>query len=65
LFLSGEGDLDAGIFALGMIVGAGIAHNFVMASSPKGAAAFGPAGVILGLAFCLVIGFAMRDKVKA
>jgi YedE family putative selenium metabolism protein len=64
LFLSGEGDLDAGIFALGMIVGAGIAHNFAMASSPKGVAAFGPASVILGLVFCLVIGYAMRDKVK-
>jgi len=28
LFLSGEGDGDAGIFVFGMIVGAGIAHNF-------------------------------------
>ncbi|MCK7507013.1 MAG: hypothetical protein MZV70_25120 [Desulfobacterales bacterium] len=36
LFLSGEGDMDAAIFATGMIVGAGIAHNFAMASSPKG-----------------------------
>lgn len=62
LFLSGEGDLDAGVFVVGMIVGAGIAHNFAVASSPKGAAAFGPAGVILGLAFCLILGFAMREK---
>jgi hypothetical protein len=61
LFLSGEGDLDAGIFALGMIVGAGVSHNFNMASSPAGAAAFGPAGVIVGLIFCLAVGFAMRE----
>ncbi|HNQ01340.1 MAG TPA: YedE family putative selenium transporter [Syntrophales bacterium] len=62
LFLSGEGDLDAGIFALGMIVGAGVSHNFAMASSPAGAAAFGPAGVIVGLVFCLAVGFTMREK---
>ncbi len=62
LFLSGEGDLDAGIFALGMIVGAGVSHNFAMASSPAGAAAFGPAGVIVGFVFCLAVGFTMREK---
>ena len=62
LFLSGEGDLDAGIFALGMIVGAGVSHNFSMASSPAGASAFGPAGVIVGLIFCLAVGFTMRDR---
>jgi len=62
LFLSGEGDLDAGIFALGMIAGAGVSHNFSMASSPAGAAAFGPAGVITGLVFCLAVGFAMRER---
>ena len=28
LFLSGEGDGDAAVFVLGMIVGAGFAHNF-------------------------------------
>ncbi len=65
LFLSGEGDMDAAIFALGMIVGAGIAHNFAMASSPKGIGAFGPAAVIIGLIFCLVIGFTQRDKATA
>ena len=62
LFLSGEGDLDAGIFALGMIVGAGVSHNFAMASSLAGAAAFGPAGVIVGLVFCLAVGFTMRER---
>ncbi len=64
LFLSGEGDADAGIFVLGMIVGAGISHTFAMASSPKGVAAFGPISVIVGLIFCLIIGFAMMQKAK-
>ncbi len=65
LFLSGEGDMDAAIFATGMIVGAGIAHNFAMASSPKGIAAFGPAAVVVGFLFCLVIGLTQRDKISA
>jgi len=65
LFLAGEGDMDAGIFALGMIVGAGISHNFAMAASPKGVGAFGPAAVIVGLIFCLIIGFVMREKIEA
>jgi len=64
LFLSGEGDTDAGIFVLGMIVGAGISHNFAMASSPKGVAAFGPIAVIFGIIFCLIIGFTMMQKAK-
>lgn len=65
LFMSGEGDVDAGVFVLGMIVGAAISHNFAMASSPKGVADFGPAGVILGLIFCLVLGWTMRDRATA
>jgi len=65
LFLSGEGDMDAAIFATGMIVGAGIAHNFAIASSPKGTGAFGPAAVVIGLLFCLVIGLTQRYKVSA
>jgi hypothetical protein len=57
--------MDAAIFALGMIAGAGIAHSLAMASSPKGIAAFGPAAVLVGFLFCLVIGFTQRDKVSA
>jgi len=64
LFLSGEGDADAGVFVIGMIVGAGFAHNFALASSPQGASAFGPIAVVIGLAFCLVIGFTMMQKAK-
>ena len=65
LILSGEGDGDAAIFVVGMIVGAGFAHNFAMASSPKGPGAFGPAAVIIGIIFCILIGFAMRERRKA
>jgi len=62
--LAGEGDTDAAVTVIGLIVGAGLAHNFLLASSPKGVGEFGPAAVIIGLAFCLAVGFLMREKVK-
>jgi len=62
LFLAGEGDGDAAVFVLGMIVGAGIAHNFGLASSPKGVGPHGIAAVIIGFAFCLFIGFSMKKN---
>jgi YedE family putative selenium metabolism protein len=70
LFLSGEGDGDASIFALGMIVGAGFAHNFSLAGRPDnvaegivgGISTAGMVAVILGLVVCLVIGLSMREK---
>lgn len=61
LFLAGEGDGDAGVFAMGMIVGAGFAHNFSLASSPAGPGAFGPAAVLVGLTFCVIMGLTMRE----
>jgi len=64
LFLSGEGDGDAAVFVLGMIVGAGFAHNFGLASSPKGVGPYGIPAVIIGLIVCLFIGFTMRKRSK-
>ncbi|MGA9351231.1 MAG: YedE family putative selenium transporter [Anaerolineae bacterium] len=70
LFLSGEGDGDAGVFVLGMITGAAFAHNFALAGKPDSVASgtvggispYGMAAVILGLVVCLVIGLTMREK---
>ena len=62
LFLSGEGDGDAAVFVLGMIVGAGFAHNFSLASSPKGLGTFGIAAIIVGFSFSLFVGFMMTKK---
>jgi YedE family putative selenium metabolism protein len=70
LFLSGEGDGDAGVFVLGMIVGAGFSHNFALAGTPDsvangtvgGISPYGMAAVVLGLVVCLIIGFTMREK---
>jgi YedE family putative selenium metabolism protein len=62
LFLAGEGDGDSAVFVLGMIVGAAFAHNFGLASSPKGIGPHGIAAVVIGLLACVFIGFTMRKK---
>ncbi len=62
LFLSGEGDGDAAIFVIGMLVGAGFAHNFGLASSGAGATTAGIISLFLGLLACILIGFTMRES---
>ncbi|HEY78193.1 MAG TPA: YedE-related selenium metabolism membrane protein [Dehalococcoidia bacterium] len=62
LVLSGEGDTDAGVTILGYLAGAAIAHNFLLASIPSGVGTWGPVAVILGWAFCIAIGFLMRER---
>ncbi len=74
LFLSGEGDMDAGVFVLGMFTGAAFAHNFGLAGSADtvtdgvvtvgGLNSHGQLAVILCLVVCLVIGFTMREKAE-
>ena len=63
LILSGEGDTDAAVFWLGMLVGAGFAHNFNLASSATGPSPYGPTAVIIGLVVCVVIGLTMRERI--
>lgn len=65
LILTGEGDSDAGIFVLGMLFGAGISHNFAMASSPKGIGEFGSWGVLIGIVFCFIIAYTMIQRRKS
>lgn len=72
LFMAGEGDGDAALFVLGMIFGAGFAHNWALAGVPDklaegvltvgGPGPYGQAAVILGLVVCIVLGFTMREK---
>jgi uncharacterized protein len=62
LFMAGEGDGDAAVFVLGMIVGAGLSHNFGLASSPQGIGPHGVAAVVISLLVLVFIGFTMRQK---
>ncbi len=62
LFMSGEGNSDAGVFVIGMIIGAALAHNWGLASSPAGLGANGAAAAVIGLLVCLGIGFANLKK---
>jgi hypothetical protein len=61
--MSGEGDSDAGIFIMGMLVGAAFAHNFSLASSGAGVGAYGIPATIAGLVFCLVVGTLFMNRV--
>ena len=60
LIMAGEGDSDAGIFVVGMLAGAAMAHNFSAASSGAGIGAFGIHVTVIGLIFCLLVGFLFR-----
>ena len=52
--LASEGDADAGITILGITIGAAFAHNFGLASSPKGVTTNGKIAVIIGIVVVLI-----------
>jgi YedE family putative selenium metabolism protein len=65
LFLSGEGNSDAGFFVLGMFAGAAVTHNFGFIGRPvcgqvMEISSLGIFAVIVGLVFCVLIGLTMR-----
>ena len=62
--LASEGDTDAGITILGLIAGAAVSHNFLLASSAKGVGVFSVTAVIIGIIFTCSIGFVMVKKLK-
>lgn len=55
--LAGEGDTDAGITFMGMLVGAAFAHNFSIAGSPAGVQTSGKVAVIIGLIVLTAIAY--------
>lgn len=63
LIMSGEGDSDAGVFVMGMLLGAAFAHNFSLASSGTGIGAYGAPATLVGLVFCLVVGWLFRNRI--
>lgn len=75
LFLAGEGDSDAGVFVLGMLTGAALAHNMSLVARPDavvegaqvvgGLSRYGIIAVVLGLVICVVVGLASREPARA
>jgi YedE family putative selenium metabolism protein len=62
LVLAGRGNSDSAITVTGMIVGAGVAHNFAAAASPAGVGTWGIVAVFVGLATCVIIGFMNLER---
>ena len=60
--LAGEGDQDAGITVLGLIVGAAFAHNFGLAASGTGVPANGQIALAIGIIVTLIIAFTCRRE---
>ena len=64
LIMAGEGDSDAGVFIIGMLVGAAFAHNFGLASSGAGVTGFGIQATIIGLIFCVFVGTLFIQRIE-
>lgn len=62
--LASQGDTDAGITVLGLIVGAAFAHNFGMAASGEGVPLNGKIGAIIGIIVALVIAYSVVAENK-
>ena len=62
LLQMGTGNLHSGIFVIGMMAGAGFAHNFLLASSPAGITPYAPWAVGLGFVFAVYMGVLNRAK---
>ncbi|MEW6747048.1 MAG: YedE family putative selenium transporter [Planctomycetota bacterium] len=71
LVAAGEGEGGAAVFVMGTLAGAAVSHNFGLAAGPDrvvdgvlqvgGPAPSGQLAVVVGLAFCLLLGFAARE----
>ena len=57
LILAGEGNSDSSITILGLIAGAGFAHNFGLASSGAGPTANGQIAVVIGIIVATIIAY--------
>lgn len=56
----GTGNLGSVIFVIGMMAGAGFAHNFLLASSGAGITAYAPYALALGFIFAIYLGLFSR-----
>lgn len=62
LIKAGEGDVDAGITTLGMLVGGALVYAWTLRSTSAGPTYEGKIAVLIGLIFTLVIALAFRKR---
>ncbi len=62
LIKAGEGDVDAGITALGMLVGGALVYAWTLRSTSAGPTYEGKIAVLIGLVFTLVIALTFRKR---
>lgn len=60
LVQAGAGNLSSVVFIIGMMTGAALAHNFMLASSPSGITANAPYAVVAGFVFAVYVGLFKR-----
>ena len=65
LVKAGEGDVDAGLAVVGMLLGGGIVQSWGMAATAAGVSLPGKTAVLAGLAFSLGVSLLFRDRVRA
>lgn len=62
LILSGEGDMDAAAVVFGMIFGAAIAHNFMLAATVKGVLTYGQIACVVGIVVMIWLAWSYREE---
>ena len=62
LIKSGEGDADAGLVVIGMLIGAGLVQSWQIAGTTAGVGLYGQLAVMAGLAFVLLNMLLYRER---
>jgi len=62
LIKAGEGDADAGLAVIGMILGGGLVQSWDIAATAAGVALPGKVAVLVGLVFVLLLSLLFRDR---
>ncbi len=62
LIKAGEGDADAGLAVVGMLLGGGLVQSWGIAATASGVALTGKIAVLAGLTFVLLISLLFRDR---
>lgn len=62
LIKAGEGDADAGLVVLGMLLGGGLVQSWGIAATAAGVPLYGKAAVLLGFVFVLVNSLLFRER---